>query len=113
MYTDSRIVINSMKVKEVPVETFKDYKKRVDHGSILANIDKVYWKLLPISLILGVAVPPLLAVCLLYLPVALIAKPFVDKEHKKLYEYERRIQTVAPNIAGVQPVKLRNKKGQQ
>lgn len=111
MYADGRIVVNSIKMKEVHVETFKEYKNRVDHGSWLARIDKVYWKLFLVSIPLMAVFPMLLALCIMYLPVALIARPLVNKDHMKLYEYERRIQTVAPNTGGVQPIQLRDKKG--
>lgn len=111
MSTRIALTVESMRVQEVQVEEFKDYKKRANHGKLLANIDKVYWKLFLGSMLLIGVFPMLLAVCLMYLPVALIVRPLVNKDHHKLYRYERRIQPVAPKVGGVQPIELRQKKG--
>ena len=111
MHTHNRVVISNMRIQQVQVEDFKEYKKRVASSSWLVNIDKVYWKVLLLSPLSVSVIPPLFPLCLLYLPVALITKPLVNKEYKRLYEYQRRIQTVATNSAGVKPIELRNKKG--
>lgn len=111
MSTRVSLTVQSMKVQEVQVEEFKEYKKRSNHGGIFAAIDKVYWKLFLISVPLMAVFPVMLAMCLMYLPVALIMRPFVNKDHRKLYMYERRIQPVVPRSSGVQPIELRQKKG--
>lgn len=111
MHTQSRVVINDMQLREVQVETMKDYKKRYHHGSILVNIDRVFWKVFLVSIPLASIIPVLFGLCFMYIPLYFIMKPLVNKECKKYYEYERRIQTVATKSTGVKPIELRNKKG--
>ena len=91
MDTPVTFKVNNINIQEVNTESFKEYRKRVGCRDTLAIIDKYYWRVFAVSLLLASVIPSLVSLCILYLPVATISKGIIKANYKKSYVYEKRI----------------------
>ncbi|MGV2685428.1 hypothetical protein GNF82_13650 [Clostridium perfringens] len=91
MYSAEKITLKEMRLAELEYESFKEYRKRVNHIGKLAILDIYYWKYFVVCFLLSGLIPFLGPIFVITIPFALGLRFYNNHVLKKSFKHERRM----------------------
>lgn len=91
MYSPEKIAIKGIRLTEIEYESFKDYRKRVNHLGKFGILDKNLWKYTIAMFLLSGFIPTLVPIGAISMFLALGIRYYNNYVLKKSFEYERRM----------------------